>query len=60
MKWKMLGYAFVAIIKTLDAEDFKLMIDKLLDPWEEKFKDNTAFMAACGLFRAVCSIPDND
>lgn len=59
MRSRFIGYALSLLIRALPIEAVKELIDDLLDPLEDKYKDNATVMQAIGFLRAVMSIPDD-
>lgn len=60
MKWKLIGYGVVQVIKSIPAEKVEEMADKGLDYLEDNFKDVPGVIAGCNLIRAAFGIEDND
>lgn len=59
MKWRLILSALAFVLRQIDPNDAKALIDDLLDKVEDSQADNAVVMQGVKLVRDVFSIPDD-
>jgi hypothetical protein len=60
MKYRILMFFIKELFEILEPDMLKEVVDNVLDPVEEKYKDNPAIIMICNKIRETWDIPEFD